>query len=531
MKVWNVAAYLRLSSDDGDKLESNSISNQRSLINLFNKKNKDLRIKDYYIDDGYSGTTFDRPDFKRMIKDIENGKINTIIVKDLSRFGRNYIEVGRYIEQFFPLYNVRFIAINDNVDSYKDPKSINNIIVSFKNLLNDEYARDISNKVRSVFTTKKENGQFIGSFAPFGYIRDSKNKYKFVVDEKAAIIVKKIFKMILDGKSKQELIDNLNAYKIPTPALYKSQFFDFNYNLTESMCTWDRKKIDDIIKNKTYIGYLEQGKRKKISHKIKKEIDISPENWTTIPNHHKAIIKASDFYRVQDIICNREKRVNINKEYDLFSGYIRCADCGNTLTKRKGKNKNYYYCTSYIRNKICSKHTCQEDKLEDIVLKAINIQVQIAIDIDNAIEKVCHESSINYDYEIVKNKIENLKIKKNKYIKLREELTDDFANSEINESEYKEYKADYNNQLKIINKQIEELEEKIKSIGDSVKLNKEWLNAFENKRKIDKLSIKVINELIDNIFIEESGNVIIKFKYEDKFADAIKFLNKNNYTI
>lgn len=183
MKKWNVAAYLRLSSDDGDKVESNSISNQRSIIKQYTLKNNELKNISYYnisyyTDDGYLGTTFDRPDFKRLINDVSEQKINCVIVKDLSRFGRNYIEVGKYMEVFFPEFNVRFIAINDNIDSYKDPTSINNVIVSFKNLINDEYARDISNKVRSVLENKKIKGEFIGSTAPYGYLRDPNDKYK-----------------------------------------------------------------------------------------------------------------------------------------------------------------------------------------------------------------------------------------------------------------------------------------------------------------------------------------------------------------
>ena len=221
MKKWNVGVYLRLSSDDGDKSESNSIGNQRSLIKRFISNDKELKIIDYYIDDGYSGTTFDRPDFERMMKDIKANKIDCIIVKDLSRLGRNYIEVGNYIEKEFPRYGVRFIAINDNVDSFKDPKSVNNVIVPFKNLMNDEYARDISNKVRSVLDNKRINGQFIGSTAPYGYTRDPNNKYKFKVDSKAAKVVNKIFKMVLDGKSRNEIEKELNSLGVLPPALYK----------------------------------------------------------------------------------------------------------------------------------------------------------------------------------------------------------------------------------------------------------------------------------------------------------------------
>ena len=206
MSKWKAAVYLRLSSDDGDKAESNSITNQKKLIKMFISKEKNIEIYDYYIDDGYSGTDFNRPDFGRLLKDMKNEKINTVIVKDLSRLGRNYIEVGHYIEEFFPLYNIRFIAINDNVDSFKDPKSTTNIIVPFKNLMNDEYARDISNKVRSVLNTKRLNGEFIGMSAPYGYLKDPKDKHKFIIDKTASKVVKKIFDMALNGKSKKQIV-------------------------------------------------------------------------------------------------------------------------------------------------------------------------------------------------------------------------------------------------------------------------------------------------------------------------------------
>ena len=234
MKKWNIAAYLRLSSDDGDKSESNSIGNQRNIIKQY-IKNNNLNVNvNYYTDDGYSGTTFERPDFQKMLKDIKDNKINCIIVKDLSRLGRNYIEVGKYIDEIFPSYNIRFIAINDNIDSYKDPKSTSSVIVPFKNLMNDEYARDISQKVRGVLDSKKANGQFIGSYAPYGYLRNPKDKYKFIVDKEAEKVVKKIFNMILSGKSKKETVDELNNLGIATPRIYKMESQNFKYNTTET---------------------------------------------------------------------------------------------------------------------------------------------------------------------------------------------------------------------------------------------------------------------------------------------------------
>ena len=207
---WNVGIYCRLSSDDGDNAESDSIKNQRELITYYLKNEHDLKIVDYYVDDGYSGTSFNRPGFKRMFSDVVNGRINTVIVKDLSRFGRNYIEVGNYLEYNFPLYNVRFIAINDNIDSFKDPKSINNVVVPFKNIMNDEYARDISNKVRSVLLTKSKNGEFVGGTTPYGYKKDPKDLHHLIIDEDEAKNVRLIYKMALNGDGILKICKYLN---------------------------------------------------------------------------------------------------------------------------------------------------------------------------------------------------------------------------------------------------------------------------------------------------------------------------------
>ena len=531
MSNWKVAAYLRLSIDDGDKMESNSITNQKSLINLYIEHEKDLKIKDYYIDDGYSGTDFERPNFRRLMNDIEKGKINTIIVKDLSRFGRNYIEVGKYIEEILPIYKIRFIAVTDTIDSYKDPNSINNVIVPFKNLMNDEYARDISNKVKSILNTKKENGEFIGNSAPFGYLKDPKDKHKFIVDEKASKIVKKIYKMALDGYSKKAIVDNLNKYGIPTPRLYKVQELNFKYKITQSMSIWDGTKVDDILNNRTYTGVLEQGKKRRISYKVHKNIDVTSKEWTVVENHHKPLISLEDFEKVQDKIYGRDLRVQKNGEYDLFAGHIMCADCGNTLTKRKGKIHDYYYCTSYIKQKECSKHTCQMKKLKEMVLETINKQIEMAFNIDKAIGYITKISGVDYDREILNNRLQNLKNKKNKYMKLKEDLIIDLNDKIISEDEYKTYKIDYEDNLKKVDMEINKVENELKIVGQDNERNTDWLNTFKRRDNIDELSHKLIREFIDCIYVHEGGNITIKFKYQDEFEEAINFIKDNRKII
>ena len=221
MQQYKVAGYVRLSREDKIKDESNSITNQKAIINSYIKNNNEFKLIDFYIDDGYFGTTFDRPGFKEMIKDITDDKVNTIIVKDLSRFGRNHIESDNYIENFLPGYNVRIISINDNIDTLKSPKSSTYIEIPLRNLMNDCYARDISEKVKSTLKVKQQNGIFIGTFAPYGYLKDPKDKHKLIIDIESANIVRKIFDMILLGKSRKEIADFLNDNNILTPSLYK----------------------------------------------------------------------------------------------------------------------------------------------------------------------------------------------------------------------------------------------------------------------------------------------------------------------
>lgn len=221
MQKYKVAGYVRLSKEDKIKDESNSVTNQKAIMKSYIKNNTNLELVDFYIDDGYSGTTFDRPDFKRMIRDITENKVNTIIVKDLSRFGRNHIESDNYLENILPGYNVRFISIIDDIDSLKNPKSVNSMAVPLKNLMNDQYARDISAKVRSTLKIKQLNGEFIGVTAPYGYLRDTKDKHKFIIDRESSYIVKKIFNMILLGKSRKEIAEHLNNKNVLIPSLYK----------------------------------------------------------------------------------------------------------------------------------------------------------------------------------------------------------------------------------------------------------------------------------------------------------------------
>lgn len=365
MNKWKVAAYVRLSSED-DNDKSNSIMNQIEIIDKYVENKNDMELVDYYIDNGCSGTDFNRKGFARMMSDIKDKKVNTIIVKDLSRFGRNHIEVDNYLGNIFPMLKVRFISINDNVDIKKDTEVIENLEIPIKNLMNETYSYDISTKVKSVIYMKKEKGEFVGISAPFGYLKDPKDKHKYILDEDASKIVIKIFDMTLVGKTRREISEELNRLEILPPGLYKIEKGLANYNKTSTMNKWNPEMINRILRNRNYTGDLIQGIAKRINYRNHKLIKTDKEDWIITENHHKAIISKEKFNKVQSIL---NRRIN-NK--DVLKGYLKCADCGKSIIIKKSKGHEYYYCSSYIRNSSCTNHSVKKDELLEKVLNKIN---------------------------------------------------------------------------------------------------------------------------------------------------------------
>lgn len=407
MQKYKVAGYIRLSKEDKIKDESNSVTNQKLIITSYIENNDDLELFDFYIDDGYSGTTFNRPEYKRMIEDIIEGKINTIIVKDLSRFGRNHIESDNYLENILPGYNVRFISINDDIDTLNNSNSVSSIVIPLKNLINDQYARDISEKVRSTLKMKQLNGEFIGVTAPYGYLKDPKDKHKFIVDREASYIVKKIFNMIILGKSRKEIAEHLNSKNVLTPSLYKiSKEKTNNKELIRSK-KWNVEIVNRILRNGTYTGTLIQNVKTKPNYRTDKLIDVNKDEWIITENHHEAIISKVIFDKVQNIL-DRKKGYFNNK--DIFAGYLKCFDCGKSMILRKSKDKEYYYCSSFVRNHSCTNHSIRKERLEELVLKDItekysNIQLNKISDnvLNDFIDKI-----VVYNKDNVKTTYKNI---------------------------------------------------------------------------------------------------------------------------
>ena len=529
-KIWSVALYIRLSQEDNDtgvdKQESNSITSQKTLLNEFVEEHDDLIIYDTYIDDGYTGTDFNRPGFQRLLEDMRKGNINCVLVKDLSRLGRNYIEVGNYIEQIFPLFNIRFIAINDSVDSFKNPMSSNTILVPFKNLINDEYARDTSIKIKSALNGRKKKGEFIGAFSSYGYVKDENDKHKLVIDKESAEIVKKIFEWkVNEGLGNLSICHRLNDMGILNPTGYKKKKLNQNYNnskIKQEDYSWCPSTVRNILKNDVYIGNVTQGKRKVKSYKIHKIEQVSEQDWVTVENMHQPIIDKNLFEKAQEM-RKVDTRVQNTGKLSIWAGILRCADCGRAMHKKYCKNKSgtiyeYYICGTYRKksSKLCTKHTLKVEELENSVLEAIKLHIELLIDTENILEQLN-----NYKTKKLANEsILDIKQAKEKEIlkinNLKRCLYEDWKNEDITKEEYLEYKKKYEQDIERIKEIIENLDkqkEKQEKVADN---NSKWIEDFKKYKNISGLDRDIITELIDYIEVYENKKIKINFKFIDE---------------
>ena len=403
-----IAVYLRLSLEDVDKRtnqakdESNSIAAQRQLIQRHIALNPYLSglPQMEFCDDGFSGTDFNRPAFQAMMEDVKKGVINCIIVKDLSRFGRNYIEVGRYLEKLFPMLGIRFIAVNDNYDSL-EADTAHDIVVPFKNLINDSYCRDLSVKIRSHLAIKRKNGEFIGAFACYGYLKDENNRNQLVVDTYAGQVVKDIFRMKINGMSQYRIADALNEQGILSPMEYKKYLgshFESSFKVNPK-AVWTAKAVTRILTNEVYTGVLVQGKQTTPNHKVKVRQEVDEADWIRVENAHESLIDRVLFDIVQNLM-GRDTRTSPN-ETQVFplSGLVYCGDCGHPMVRKisrytkkekadTAQTYGYFLCSEKCGKGGCSWHRISENDLMGAVLGAVNLHIQKVLDVQEALKQI-----------------------------------------------------------------------------------------------------------------------------------------------
>ena len=530
-KQYLCASYVRLSQDDGDKEESNSIVNQKNLIRDFMHKHPEFTLVKEYADDGYSGVNFDRPAFQEMMDDVKAGRINCIIVKDLSRFGRNYIETGKYLEQVFPFLGVRFIAINDNVDTGRSQTDAEQFVLPFKNLFNDSYCKDISTKVRSQLAIKRKNGDFVGSFACYGYMKDPADHNRLIIDPEAAEIVRSIYSWKIQGLSAERIADKLNSQGIACPMEYKrGQGLKVSTNFrTNDRAKWSPVTVLRILKNEVYVGVTTQGKVTTPSYKIKRLVEKPESEWDRVEGTHEAIVTQDIFDAVQALML-RDTRISPNKEkVYLFSGFLCCADCKLNMTRRirryKDKGYAYYSCAGYRRGSGCTSHIISEKLLYDAVLAAIQQQFKLVLEMERLLkyaQELPDDPNSLHRFEVQLAKLDD-EIRHNQDMKLR--LIENLNEGILSREEYLELSAIYDARIRegrLAVKNVEAERDGVKNLP----LESEWLTSFKKYPRIDALDRVLLAELVSMIEVHSDKQITIHFKYEDQIQRVVAYLEQ-----
>ena len=535
-KTYHAAIYLRLSQEDGDisvsdKNESNSISTQRDLIQAFLRKQADILYEAEFCDDGYTGTNFDRPGFTDMMKAVREKRVDCIIVKDLSRFGRDYIESGKYIQKIFPMLGVRFIAINDGYDSADTENQSNDFVLPFKNLINDSYCRDISIKSRSNLEVKRRNGEFVGNFAVFGYMRSPDDKHKLIVDEEAAVVVRNIFNWKQEGWNAQQIANHLNKLHFPSPMEYKRKC-GHNYRTsfkTKTVAQWSAVAVLRILKNPVYTGVLEQGKTTTPNYKVKTRIVKDESKWARVENAHEAIITPAQFELVQTVLGLDTCRAEGQDEIYPFSGMIYCADCQSPMIHRtatsSGKKYQYYMCSGNKRDKdSCTTHNIKCELVEKVVLATVQAHISMAIDIDNAMKRVEALDWEKREIRKIDAQISAMELDVEKFNNIKMELYEDLKSDLITKEEYHSFKNDYDIRIQSIRQQIAGLVSQRNAVEGGLTSVQGWFAQFRKYENIEKLTRLTIVSLIERVEINENKDIHVKFRHADQFTAALEYL-------
>jgi len=525
------AMYLRLSRDDsvsraaggggnaGTKAESNSIGSQRELIRAFIHGQQDIELYDIYVDDGFSGSNFDRPEFKRMMDDIEAGRANCVIVKDLSRFGRDYIEAGRYIQKVFPALGVRFIALTDHYDSLRADTGESGIVLPVKNFINDSYCRDISTKVKSQFEVKRKNGECVSPFAPYGYQKAQDNRNRLVVDEYAAEIVREIFEWKMEGLAVSAIADRLNGLGVLSPREYKKSTGS-NYRGGFSgagRSSWSSPTVKRILTNEMYLGHMVQGKTEKVNYKLKKSTEKPKEEWVKVENTHEAIITEDNFQIVQNLLQADGRVSPVTEENSLFMGILFCGDCGEQMVRRansyKGMRKVYYICSTKNRGGGCSRHSIEEAKLKAVVEEAVRNYANLFLSEKKLFEKSLEmeanfDSIVRFDKEIAR-----LKQEQDKYYSLCSGLYEDLKAGVVTKEEFERLHGGFRRKAEESRAAQEKQEAMIKQLFKSGVLSAGRLKAMQDCAELKEIDRHTLCSMVKKILVFENQRIEIEFYF------------------
>ena len=514
-KLWLTAIYIRLPREDGGD-ESYSVTNQRQRLMAFFESvasEESMQLFDVYIDDGYSGTDSERDDFQRMLRDLDEGKINCIIVKDLSRLSRNDWECKRYLQHLFVIKDVRFISLElPRLDSYKRPDEIYDLGVTMQSAYNENHCRETSIKVRGTFNAKRRAGEFIGAFAPYGYLKDPADKHKLIVDPGAAPVVRDIFHwFVREGMSKNGIVKRLTGLGIPCPAEYKRQSgMRYHNPHLSGQPVWAAHTVTGILKNQVYLGHMVQGRQRVRSYKVHSRVAVPEADWFIKEDTHEAIVDAQGFERAQALMLRDTRTPPDSGRLYPFSGFLRCAGCGKAMVRRTGKDRVYYACRTYVNTGLCSRHSIRHDRLEGIVLAVLQRQVALIDGLAALIDEVDGAPATRAASERLETSLRQRRQELERAAELRAGLYLDWKNGDITREEYHGMKRAFEEKQARLERDIARLEEEKqeeKSPRDA------FFEAFRGQGNITQLNRGIVTALIGAVHIHEGGDVEIEFNF------------------
>lgn len=519
---WHVAVYLRLSKEDGDKPESDSVQNQRKIIenylNDLKTQGEVIASVAEYSDDGYSGGGFDRPAYCRMIDDIEGGRINCVIFKDNSRLGRNYPELGKLMEEYFPQRHVRVISVLNRLDSYKDAYSYSSAIVSFSNIMNDDYIRQLSIKIKSTFAMKRKRGEFLGNYAPYGYEKSPEDHHKLIVDHEAAEVVQMIFQWYIEGMSVSSIVKQLNALQIAPPSVYKARkgYKGFLTHASGGMKRnmWTPTTVNTILKDEVYIGNLVQGKYKSISYRTKRMVPADESEWTVVEGTHEPIITNEEFAIVHERFSRHTRAAPHRSSPHLLSGYVRCGCCGGKMNRCVSQGVARYRCTTrtYDPTK-CQCPSVKEAYLEKVILDVIKIELNTIQDKTAVMDAARRYHSVPlsekfHDSAKTKAERERERLKQAKF-----ELYDRLQRGIISKNEYSDFSTRYDKEIETQNQYLEQIEKEITRIERTGNQGDKFVSYYAEHGNIQALDRRVLNYLLDHVEIVDIAHIDIFFRF------------------
>jgi len=520
-----LAVYLRLSKEDGDmsvdRAESNSITNQRALILSYLKQHfPNIKVFKIYTDDGFTGTNFERPGFKEMLQDIYEGKVNFVIVKDLSRFGRDYVEAGKYIKKKFRTMGVRFVSVLENFDSLTATPTDYNLLLPVRNFINDQFSSDISTKVRGNQSAMRSDGLYIGPYVSYGRKKSADNKHIIEVDEYAASIILEMADALFYGYTVQKISEWLNIRGVLAPADYKrSQGIQFKTSFqTNIKSKWTPKAVIRALSDPMNIGTMEQGKRQRINYKVRTMVEKPWEERDVVNDRVPAIMSADVYDNVKRLLLMDMRTAPGQDTVYLFCGLLYCGDCNNSMIRRKQGAGISYICSAYNKKEKCTRHTIVDVVLQEIVLEIIQSHIKTIVYVEEVLDymetlNVAREDLEHYDDEI-QSKYQELE----RYSKMQSALYRDRADEIINEEEFLEYKQFYE-------KRCAELEQTIaylKQIISNISVNRSdccrWFEEFKKYRNVQKLTRAMLIIFVDKITVYEDKRINVVFRFADEFS-------------